>query len=170
MKIEVVYEGPLSEWPGPYFPEVNSQVEILQSVLGLSRRAALQYLIMGASAALSYPLLTSTGASAQTQARGLLNATLAGLDVARPVIPPRAVQTALGNIRNSSSEERRGIVVADFSTNGVQTDSGDTIVAVPRQGFVTARVSGSVGAATGAGSTTAHTQLGSRSKAYRVAG
>lgn len=168
MKIEIIYEGPLSELSRSTSSTgcPHARVQDQDTGRAILRRDLFLFAGMSAIVLSDFPWLSA--AQAQTQRDGLVEANVVAVSVSQPIIPAGSMQTTMGNIANRDTSVRRGLVVADFKTGGVQTDSGYTIISLKPSAFVTARIVGSVGRNSGNGATTVFTQLGSRSQSYRV--
>jgi hypothetical protein len=164
VRIEVVYEGPLSEWPGPYYASRDQIASWKDANAPLSRRDALLKSISGLLLFPSLSLVYPNQASAQ----GTISASITSHSVTSTSIQANGIQGAISSLRNDTSNTIDGVVSVDFKTNGVITDQGTEVLRIPRGGFVTARASGDVGGSPGRGSSTGFTGLNSRTATYQV--
>jgi hypothetical protein len=166
MRFEIIFEGPLREWPGPFGHPAGSPDPAYgrADASRLSRRHALQ---------LAGGLVVTPAALAllprQVRAQGgLLESAILSYSVTREVVPVDDLQEALTELANESSRRQDGLMMAEFKTNGIITDSGSEIVKIPAGGFITAKFTGDTGGSPGAGLTTGYTSLASKSASYQV--
>ena len=168
MRFEIIYEGPLSEWPGPYWNLMGyssaEQARELRRLL--TRREALRLsapaMLIGAAAA-AFPL---NGAIAQSG--NLVASNISGHRVTHGVVRVQSLQEAISELRNNTERQQDGVVIADFKTNGALTDQGNELVSLAPRSFITARFTGETGRVPGRGLSTGYTSSGSRSANYQV--
>src|SRR5262245_47918389 len=167
MRIRIVYEGSIEEWPGPFFLD-QTEGEVASQSGGYTRRSMLGLSGGLLAASLSIPLWLPQRAFAQKT--GLIDASLASFTVARQSVAPSGQQTSYGNVGNRSNQIREGLYVGEFvhDSSGIVTDQGSKVLLVNPGRFITAEIQGSVGTRTGRGKAVGYTQIETKSQGYNI--